>query len=142
MVRTQGSGLSVSGATQHLKIIRDGLNGDAYFIDTIYGPYMTAMILFQSQPQFASQGKSEEIKDGQIRSLHEFQKENPDGWHNALEAITQSTLNHIQHIRKSELPELSSVFSTRKPSSALLQTMSDILVPMTSGSSTHWLTQS
>jgi uroporphyrinogen decarboxylase len=83
-----------------LKIIRDGLNGDAYFIDTIYGPYMTAMILFQSQPQFASQGKSEEIKDGQIRSLHEFQKENPDGWHNALEAITQSTLNHIQHIKE------------------------------------------
>jgi uroporphyrinogen decarboxylase len=83
-----------------LKIIRDGLNGDAYFIDTIYGPYMTAMILFQSQPQFASQGKSEEVKDEQIRSLHDFQKENPDGWHNALEAITQSTLNHIQHIKE------------------------------------------
>ncbi|HEY1902035.1 MAG TPA: uroporphyrinogen decarboxylase family protein [Terracidiphilus sp.] len=83
-----------------LKIIRDGLNGDAYFIDTIYGPYMTAMILFQSQPQFASQGKSEEVKDEQIKSLHDFQKENPDGWHNALEAITQSTLNHIQHIKE------------------------------------------
>jgi len=83
-----------------LKIIRDGLDGDAYFIDTIYGPYMTAMILFQSQPQFASQGKSEEVKDEQIRSLHDFQKENPDGWHNALEAITQSTLNHIQHIKE------------------------------------------
>jgi len=83
-----------------LKIVRDGLNGDAYFIDTIYGPYMTAMILFQSQPQFASQGKSEEVKDEQIRSLHEFQKENPDGWHDALEAITQSTINHIQHIKE------------------------------------------
>ena len=34
-----------------LKIIRDNLNGDAYFIDTLYGPYMTAMILFQSQPE-------------------------------------------------------------------------------------------
>jgi uroporphyrinogen decarboxylase len=33
-----------------LKIVHDGLNDDAYFIDTIYGPYMTAMILFQSQP--------------------------------------------------------------------------------------------
>src|ERR1700677_3117530 len=83
-----------------LKLIRDGLDGDADFIDTIYGPYMTAMILFQSQPQFASQGKSEEVKDEQIRSLHDFQKENPDGWHNALEAITQSTLNHIQHIKE------------------------------------------
>jgi uroporphyrinogen decarboxylase len=83
-----------------LKLIRDGLNDDAYFIDTIYGPYMTAMILFQSQPQFASQKKSEEVKDEQIRRLHEFQRENPDGWHNALEAITQSTINHIQHIKE------------------------------------------
>lgn len=83
-----------------LKLIRDGLNEDAYFIDTIYGPYMTAMILFQSQPQFASQEKSEEVKDEQIRRLHEFQRENPDGWHNALEAITQSTINHIQHIKE------------------------------------------
>ena len=83
-----------------LKLIRDGLHGDADFIDTIYGPYMTAMILFQSQPQFASQGKSEEVKDEQIRSLHEFQKENPEGWHNALEAITQSTVNHIQHSKE------------------------------------------
>ena len=32
-----------------LKLVRDGLGGDAYFIDTIYGPYMTAMILYQSQ---------------------------------------------------------------------------------------------
>lgn len=32
-----------------LKHVREGLNGDAYFIDTIYGPYMTAMILYQSQ---------------------------------------------------------------------------------------------
>ena len=41
-----------------LKLIRDGLNGDAYFIDTIYGPYMTAMILFQSQPEYAKLGNS------------------------------------------------------------------------------------
>jgi uroporphyrinogen decarboxylase len=83
-----------------LKLIRDGLDGDAYYIDTIYGPYMTAMILFQSQPQFASKGISEEVKDEQIQSLHEFQKVNPEGWHNALEAITQSTLNHIRHIKE------------------------------------------
>ena len=79
-----------------LQLIRDGLNGDAYFIDTIYGPYMTAMILFQSQPQYANQGKSEEVQDKQIKSLHEFRQQNPDGWHNALEAITQSSINHIQ----------------------------------------------
>jgi uroporphyrinogen decarboxylase len=82
-----------------LKRVRDGLNGDAYFIDTIYGPYMTAMILYQSQPQFAAQPKSEETEDKQIADLHEFQQLNPDGWHTALEAITQSTINHI-HLAK------------------------------------------
>jgi uroporphyrinogen decarboxylase len=82
-----------------LQLVRDGLHGDAYFIDTIYGPYMTAMILFQSQPQFASLGKSEEVQDEQIRSLHDFQQQNPDAWHSALEAITQSTINHIRHIK-------------------------------------------
>jgi uroporphyrinogen decarboxylase len=82
-----------------LRLVRDGLNGDAYFIDTIYGPYMTAMILFQSQPQFANQGKSEEVEDAQIKSLHEFQQQNPDAWHSALEAITQSTINHIRHTK-------------------------------------------
>jgi uroporphyrinogen-III decarboxylase len=83
-----------------LKLIRDGLNGDAYFIDTLYGAYMTAMILFQAQPQFAKLGKSEEIRDEVISSLHDFQKQNPDGWHTALEAITQSTVNHIRHSKK------------------------------------------
>jgi hypothetical protein len=63
-----------------LKLVRDGLNGDAYFIDTIYGPYMTAMILFQSQPQFARLGKSEEVQDEQIKSPHAFQQQNPDAW--------------------------------------------------------------
>jgi uroporphyrinogen decarboxylase len=83
-----------------LKRVRDGLKGDAYFIDTIYGPYMTAMILFQSQPQFASLGKSEEVQAEQIKSLHEFQQSNPNAWHDALEAITQSTVNHIQHSKE------------------------------------------
>jgi uroporphyrinogen decarboxylase len=80
--------------------VRDGLNGDAYFIDTIYGPYMTAMILFQSQAQFANLPKSDEATDQQIKELHAFQQQNPDGWHTALEAITQSTINHIQHAKK------------------------------------------
>lgn len=82
-----------------LNLVRDGLSGDAYFIDTIYGPYMTAMILFQAQPQFSSLGKSEEVQDAQIKSLHDFQQQNPDAWHGALEAITQSTVNHIRHIK-------------------------------------------
>ena len=82
-----------------LKIIRDGLNGDAYFIDTIYGPYMTAMILFGAEPQFAKLPKSDETRDETIGGLHEFQRDNPDGWHTALEAITQSTLNHVRRIK-------------------------------------------
>ncbi len=82
-----------------LQLVRDGLDGDAYFIDTIYGPYMTAMILFQSQPQYANLGKSEEVEDAQIKSLHEFQQQNPDAWHSSLEAITQSTINHIRHTK-------------------------------------------
>jgi len=83
-----------------LRRVHDGLSGDAYFIDTIYGPYMTAMILYQSQPQFASQPKSSDVQDKQIKSLHEFQQQNPDAWHSALDAITQSTINHIRHIKE------------------------------------------
>ena len=83
-----------------LQIIQDRLNGDAYFVDTLYGPYMTAMLLLQAQPQFAARGNSEEVTNEVISSLHEFQKTNPEGWHRAMEAITQSTLNHIRHARK------------------------------------------
>ena len=83
-----------------LRLVRDGLNGDAYFIDTLYGPYMTAMILFQSQPQFANAPKSDEAENEQIRSLHEFQQQNPHGWHTALEAITQSTIDHIRRTKE------------------------------------------
>ena len=61
---------------------------------------MTAMILFQSQPQFASLGKSEDVQDQQIKSLHEFQQQNPEAWHGALEAITQSTINHIRQSKE------------------------------------------
>src|ERR1700722_8621067 len=82
-----------------LKIVRDGLNGDAYFIDTLYGPYMTAMILFQSQPQFAKLTQSEETSNEVIGALHNFQKEHPDDWHTALEAITQSTINNIHQAK-------------------------------------------
>src|ERR1700722_15194888 len=83
-----------------LRRVRDGLNGDAYFIDTIYGPYMTAMILYQSQPQFANQPKSDDVQDKQIKSIGDFQRQKPDAWHNALDAITQSTINHIRQSKE------------------------------------------
>jgi hypothetical protein len=82
-----------------LEIIRNGLNGDAYFIDTLYGPYMTAMILFQSQPKYADLPKSEEVQDKSIHDLHEFQVTHPDQWHNAIDAITRSTENHIRRLK-------------------------------------------
>src|SRR5580700_7393760 len=36
-----------------LELVRDGLHGDAYFVDTLYGPYMTAMLLLAAEPEFA-----------------------------------------------------------------------------------------
>ena len=34
-----------------LELVRDGLQGDAYFVDTLYGPYMTAMLLLAAEPE-------------------------------------------------------------------------------------------
>ena len=82
-----------------LKLVRDGLNEDAYFIDTIYGPYMRAMILFRGQPEYSALPKTEEAGDKVLGAIHDFQKEHPEQWHTALEAITQSTINHIRQIR-------------------------------------------
>jgi uroporphyrinogen decarboxylase len=82
-----------------LELVGSGLNGDAYFIDTLYGPYMTAMLLLAAEPEFAKE-KSEDVSDAVIRRLQIFQKENTAQWENALEAITQSTINHIQHAKR------------------------------------------
>jgi uroporphyrinogen decarboxylase len=78
-----------------LELVRDGLKGDAYFIDTLYGPYMTAMLLVAAEPQFAGKKGGEDRTDV-IQHIHAFQQENPAGWEQAMEAITQSTLHHIR----------------------------------------------
>ncbi len=83
-----------------LKIIRDNLKGDAYFIDTLYGPYMTAMILFQSQPEYAKLRDSRAETMKIISDLHDFQRHHTDQWNTALEAITQSTINHIHRSKE------------------------------------------
>jgi uroporphyrinogen decarboxylase len=77
-----------------LELIRDGLNSDAYFIDTLYGPYMTAMLLLAAEPEFAGKKDAEDRSDV-ISRIHTFQKENPSEWEGAMEAITLSTINHI-----------------------------------------------
>jgi uroporphyrinogen decarboxylase len=78
-----------------LELVRDGLHGDAYFIDTLYGPYMTAMLLLAAEPEFAGKKGGEDRTDV-IKSIHDFQKENTSGWEQAMEAITQSTIYHIR----------------------------------------------
>jgi uroporphyrinogen-III decarboxylase len=82
-----------------LKLVHDGLRGDAYFIDTLYGPYMTAMIMFQSQPEFAKFTQAEGEKKV-IPAIAAFQRKHPDAWHAALDAITQSTINHLHRSRE------------------------------------------
>jgi uroporphyrinogen decarboxylase len=81
-----------------LDLVRAGLNGDAYFVDTLYGPYMTAMLLYQAQ--LPTRANADEVRDEAIAALHDFQKSNPDSWHRAMEAITQSTIHHIQQAKK------------------------------------------
>ena len=61
---------------------------------------MTAMLLFAAQPEFADKGNSDETSDAVIRGLHAFQKENTQAWENAIEAITQSTINHIHRAKQ------------------------------------------
>lgn len=96
-----------------LELIRDGLNEDAYFIDTLYGPYMTAMLLLAAEPEFANQGKSEETSNAVIRSMSSFQREHPNEWETALEAITQSTINHVRHAKQLGVSgALVSIFNT------------------------------
>lgn len=83
-----------------LELVRDGLKGDAYFIDTIYGPYMTAMLLLAAEPEFASAPKTEEGMGQVVAALRTFQQEHTAEWNQALEAITQSTINHVKASQK------------------------------------------
>lgn len=85
------------GQLQVLERIRKGLNSDAYFIDTLYGPYMTARILLESEPEFENMRKAgRKTEDLVIQRLHTFQQEQSKQWEAAMEAITQSTINHIK----------------------------------------------
>lgn len=82
-----------------LELVRDGLHSDAYFIDTLYGPYMTAMLLVAAEPEFAGEKGGEDRTDV-INHIHTFQQENPAAWEGAMEAITQSTIHHIQRSKE------------------------------------------
>lgn len=89
------------GQLQVLERIREGLNSDAYFIDTLYGPYMTARILLESEPEFENMRKvGTKTEDLVIQRIHTFQQEQPKQWESAMEAITQSTINHIHRAKQ------------------------------------------
>jgi len=61
-----------------LELIRDGLNGDAYFIETVFNPWNVA-------EKLSSREEIRRLKD-----------ENPTALLTALEAITQSEINHAK----------------------------------------------
>jgi uroporphyrinogen decarboxylase len=61
-----------------LELIRDGLNGDAYFIETIFNPFNVA-------EKLSSREEVRRLKD-----------ENPQALLNALDVITQSEINHAK----------------------------------------------
>ena len=63
---------------QALELIREGLNGDAYFIETVFNPWNVAEKLSSRE---------------EIRRLKE---ENPDALLAALDAITTSEINHAK----------------------------------------------
>ena len=62
-----------------LELIRDGLNGDAYIIETIFNPFNVA-------EKLSSKEEVRKLKD-----------ENPDALLAALEVITQSEISHAKH---------------------------------------------
>jgi len=61
-----------------LELIRNGLNGDAYFIETVFNPYNVAEKLSSRE---------------EVRRL---QRENPKALLTALDVITQSEINHAK----------------------------------------------
>ncbi|MBI4909326.1 MAG: hypothetical protein HY820_37250 [Acidobacteria bacterium] len=65
---------------QALEMIRDGLKGSAYFIETIFNPYNVAQKL----------SSKEEVA--------RLKKENPQALLNALDVITQSEIRHAKRV--------------------------------------------
>jgi uroporphyrinogen-III decarboxylase len=84
-----------------LELVREGLNGDAYFIDTLFGPYFTAQLLLGAEPEYADRKLSEnQVLDETSVGLRAFQKRSPQAWHDMMGAITESTINHIHKAKK------------------------------------------
>jgi uroporphyrinogen decarboxylase len=84
-----------------LELVRNGLNADVYFIDTLFGPYFTAQLLLGAEPEYADRKLSEnQVLVETSAGLRTFQKRNPQAWHDVMGAITESTINHINKAKK------------------------------------------
>lgn len=82
-----------------LQLIGKGLKGRAYFVDTIPSPFATAWSLFYRRSRGDSASPSEDTSEAALRQFREFQDSHADTWMSALEAITQSTVNHIRQLK-------------------------------------------
>ena len=84
-----------------LELVRNGLGGDVYFIDTLFGPYFTAQLLLGAEPEYADRKLSEnQVLVETSAGLRAFQKRSPQAWHDMMGAITESTINHIEKAKK------------------------------------------
>jgi len=84
-----------------LELVRDGLNDDVYFIDTLFGPYFTAQLLLGAEPEYANRKLSEnQVLVETSAGLRAFQKRNPQAWHDMMGAITESTISHIKKAKQ------------------------------------------
>jgi uroporphyrinogen decarboxylase len=62
-----------------LELIRDGLGGQAYFIETVFNPWNVAQKLSSKE------------------AVLDLKQKNPDALLNALDVITESQINHAKH---------------------------------------------
>jgi uroporphyrinogen-III decarboxylase len=78
-----------------LQVIGKGLKNRVYFVDSICSPFTTAWYVFNKERHPDGDTSVEEFDTGALQAFREFQNSNGDAWTSALEAITQSTINHI-----------------------------------------------
>ena len=84
-----------------LELVKAGLKGDAYFIDTLFGSYFTAQLLLGAEPEYVARKLSEDdLLTEASAGLQTFQKRSPTAWHDMMGAITESTINHINKAKK------------------------------------------
>ncbi len=78
-----------------LQLIGKGLKKQVYFVDSICSPFTTAWYLFNSERHPQGDVSLDDLAETKLRAFREFQSSNAVAWASVLEAITQSTINHI-----------------------------------------------